>query len=195
MRKGHVSRAELQTALARKMGYPFVDVLQFPADAEAVARLPYPIASRVPALPLMLRAGRLVVAVDDPSNRAQLDELEFAAQCKVVPVLAAAGTLLGAIDRAYEKVGAAHFKTRPSEDLAAPIAFDPDATSVLLATMEKVEPTAADPSADPITQSDNTLVRLINSMVLEAHAQGVSDIHIECGGGREKVRIRFRKDG
>ena len=81
VKKGMVSRADLQTALARKMGYPLVDVLQFPADAEAVARLPYAVASRVPALPLMLRAGRLVTAVEDPSNRSKIDELEFAAQC------------------------------------------------------------------------------------------------------------------
>ncbi len=32
-------------------------------------------------------------------------------------------------------------------------------------------------------------------MILEAQAQGVSDIHVECPPGREKVRIRFRKDG
>ena len=38
-------------------------------------------------------------------------------------------------------------------------------------------------------------MRLINQMILEAQAQGVSDIHIECQPGREKVRIRFRKDG
>ncbi|HSM20753.1 MAG TPA: GspE/PulE family protein, partial [Rubrivivax sp.] len=43
--------------------------------------------------------------------------------------------------------------------------------------------------------SDNSLVRLINSMILEAHNQGVSDLHVECPAGREKVRIRFRKDG
>jgi hypothetical protein len=103
--RGMVSRADLQTALARKMGYPLVDVLQFPADTEAVARLPYAVAARMLALPLMMRAGRLVVAVEDPSNRRKIDELEFAAQCKVVPVLARTGVLLGAIDRAFEKVG------------------------------------------------------------------------------------------
>ena len=32
-------------------------------------------------------------------------------------------------------------------------------------------------------------------MIVEAHSQGVSDIHVECPAGREKVRIRFRKDG
>jgi type II secretory ATPase GspE/PulE/Tfp pilus assembly ATPase PilB-like protein len=46
-----------------------------------------------------------------------------------------------------------------------------------------------------IAQSDNTLVRLINTMIIEAHARGVSDIHVESQPRRAKVRIRFRKDG
>ncbi len=195
VKRGMVSRADLQTALARKMGYPLVDVLQFPADAEAVARLPYAVAARVPALPLMLRAGRLVTAVEDPSNRSKIDELEFAAQCKVVPVLARAGVLQGAIDSAYEKVGAAEFMVRGhSSDAGAGIEFDADEASKLLASMERVD-AHIDEGEDPLEQSENTLVRLINSMIMEAHSQGVSDIHIECAPGREKVRIRFRKDG
>jgi type II secretory ATPase GspE/PulE/Tfp pilus assembly ATPase PilB-like protein len=194
VRKGLVSRADLQTALARKMGYPLVDVIKFPPDAEAVSRLPYPVASRAPALPLMLRAGRLVTAVEDPSNRGMIDELEFAAQCKIVPVLARAGVLLGAIDRAYEKVGAAEFSGRKA-DPATPIEFDVGDTSKLLASMERVDAQLEDNEDQPLEQSDNTLVRLINSMILEAHSQGISDIHVECPAAREKVRIRFRKDG
>ncbi|MEO5733222.1 MAG: ATPase, T2SS/T4P/T4SS family [Rubrivivax sp.] len=196
VRNGLVSRADLQTALARKMGYPLVDVLKFAADAEAVGKVPYAVATRVPALPLMVRNGRLVVAVEDPSNRSKIEELEFAAQCKIVPVLARTGLLLAAIDRAYEKVGATAFKGRLSSDPGAPIEFEPGDASKLLASMEKGD-ALADPGDDhsSIEQSDNSLVRLINSMILEAHTQGVSDIHIECAPGREKVRIRFRCDG
>ena len=200
VKKGMVSRADLQTALARKMGYPLVDVLQFPADADAVAKLPYAVASRLPAMPLMLRSGRLVVAVEDPSNRTQIDELEFAAQVKVVPVLARTGVLLGAIDRAYEKVGAADFTARAGHNAATVDAtgmldYEPGDASKLLATMERVDARMDDDDDPGIQQSDNSLVRLINSMILEAHNQGVSDIHVECPAGREKVRIRFRKDG
>jgi type II secretory ATPase GspE/PulE/Tfp pilus assembly ATPase PilB-like protein len=195
VKKGLVSRADLQTALSRKMGYPLVDVLQFPPDADAVNRLPYAVASRIPALPLMMRSGRLVTAVEDPSNRSHIDEIEFAAQCKVVPVLARSGVLLGAIDRAYEKIGAAEFQRRAAEQ-GPTIEFEPGDASKLLASMEKVEARIEeDDDRDLIEQSDNSLVRLINSMILEAHTQGVSDIHIECAPGREKVRIRFRKDG
>jgi type II secretory ATPase GspE/PulE/Tfp pilus assembly ATPase PilB-like protein len=190
VKRGLVSRADLQTALARKMGYPLVDVLQFPADADALARLPYAVASRIPALPLMQRAGRLVVAVEDPSNRARMDQIEFAAQGKIVPVLARAGILASAVDRAYEKLGAADcLLLDPQQEPRS------DSPRGLLATMERVEAHIDEADDVALAQSDNALVRLINSMILEAHQQGASDIHVECPPGRDKVRIRFRRDG
>ena len=195
VRNGVVSRVDLQTALARKMGYPLVDVQNFPADSDALSRLPYAVAARLLALPLMRRAGRLVVAVEDPSDRGKLDELEFAAQCKVVPVLARSGVLQGMVHKAYERLGA----IAAGELSAGEISWSPEGeagdASKLLATMEKVDATQEDRDDPAIQQSDNSLVRLINSMILEAHAQGVSDIHVECPAGKEKVRIRFRRDG
>jgi type II secretory ATPase GspE/PulE/Tfp pilus assembly ATPase PilB-like protein len=199
VRKGVVSRQDLQTALARKMGYPLVDVLQFPADAGAVSRLAYAIAARLPALPLMLHGGRLVVALEDPSRRLAVDEIEFASQCKVVPVLARGGVLPGAIDRVYEQLGAIDGTPRQAGGMAMAADFDAEDAGKLLATLEQNHATESSRSVDEddsvIEQSDNSLVRLINSMIQEAHAQGVSDIHVETQPGREKVRIRFRKDG
>jgi type II secretory ATPase GspE/PulE/Tfp pilus assembly ATPase PilB-like protein len=43
--------------------------------------------------------------------------------------------------------------------------------------------------------SENALVRLTNKIIIEAHAQGASDIHIESNAGKANTRIRFRKDG
>jgi len=193
VRSGVVSRADLQTALARKMGYPLVDVTHFPADVEGVSRLPYPVALRLPALPLMMRAGRMVVALEDPSNRRAIDELEFAAQCKVVPVLARSGVLPAAIEQAYARIGAGSHGNPIRHD--GMLDFEPGDASKLLASMEQVVTRADDAEETPLEQSDNTLVRLINSMIAEAQNQGISDIHIETQPGREKVRIRFRKDG
>ena len=193
VRGGVVSRADLQTALARKMGYPLVDVTNFPADVEGVSRLPYAVATRVPALPLMMRAGRIVVALEDPSNRRAIDELEFAAQCKVVPVLARGGVLPAAIEQAYARIGAGHSGAALRYDNA--VEYEPGDANKLLASMEQVDARPTDPEEAPLEQSDNTLVRLINSMISEAQSQGISDLHIETQPGREKVRIRFRKDG
>ena len=194
VRRGLVSRADLQTALARKMGYPLVDVTQFAPETEALARLPYAVASRLPALPLLLRGGRLIVAVEDPSRPEVLDDIEFAAQTKLVPVLARASLLPAAIAKAYERIGV---HTGSGNGDSAPAAeFDAEEAGKLLATLEMQQaPDSGERDEPSIEQSDNSLVRLINSMIAEAQSQGVSDIHIECQPGRDKVRIRFRKDG
>ncbi|MEW6762971.1 MAG: GspE/PulE family protein [Pseudomonadota bacterium] len=42
---------------------------------------------------------------------------------------------------------------------------------------------------------ENELVRLLNKVIMDAHRQGVSDIHIEPQPGKGKTGIRFRKDG
>ncbi|MFY7857040.1 MAG: GspE/PulE family protein [Rubrivivax sp.] len=197
VRRGAVSREDLQTALSRKMGYPLVDVQSFPVDIEAVMRLPFAVARRVPALPLLRRAGRLIVAMEDPTRKSALEDVEFAAQCKIVPVLARMGTLTLALDRAYEKTGTT--SAASLHDPTSAIEFEVDDASKLLATLEQAQTSTKEDSASDdeptIEQSDNSLVRLINSMIQEAHAQRVSDIHIECQPGRGKVKIRFRKDG
>ena len=194
VRRGLVTRADLQTALARKMGYPLVDVTQFQSEAEALSRLPYAVAARLPALPLLLRGGRLVVAVEDPSRPEVLDDIEFAAQTKLVPVLARASLLPTAIAKAYERIGVQ--TGAGGGDGAKPAEYDGEEAGKILATLEQQQaPDAADRDEAPIEQSDNSLVRLLNSLIAEAQNQGVSDIHIECQPGRDKVKIRFRKDG
>lgn len=42
---------------------------------------------------------------------------------------------------------------------------------------------------------ENELVKLLNKIIIDAHRQGVSDIHIEPLPGKGKTGIRFRKDG
>ena len=195
VRKGLVTREGLQTALAHKMGYPVVDLAKFPADTEALVLVNKGLAARVQAMPLMVRQGRLIVAVEDPSRAKALDEVEFAAGCKVLPVLALTGTLPDGIERAYQKLGAESLEARLAEAEKANAEVDFSGSNELLASLEQDSGEEAGGDDGAIEQSDNSLVRLINSMILEAQAQGVSDIHIESQPGRQKVKIRFRRDG
>ncbi|MCB1995432.1 MAG: pilus assembly protein PilB, partial [Rhodoferax sp.] len=200
VRNGVVTRERLQSALARKMGYPMVDLDAFPFDRDAVDRLPHPVANRRQVVPLMLRGGRLVVAMDNPGRRDALDEIEFITQMKVVPVLADPLDVPSAIERAYLRpdlnawVQADELQRETPSTTAKPDALD---ARELLASLEQQDSLDAPPETEEaqIAQSDNSLVRLINKMILDAQAQSVSDIHIECPGNREKLRIRFRKDG
>ena len=99
VRMGAVSRDDLQVALARKMGYPLVDLASFAVEADALRKLPFAVAARLGLMPLLVRDGRLVVALDDPARRrAALEEVEFVTQMKI-------GAGAGAVQR--DRAGAA----------------------------------------------------------------------------------------
>ncbi|MES3015743.1 MAG: pilus assembly protein PilB, partial [Pseudomonadota bacterium] len=187
VRMGVVSREDLQVALSRKMGYPLVDVDSFPVEAEALRRLSYSVAMRLQVLPLLLRDGRLIVALDDPARRRNaVDEVEFIAQIKVVPVLANSRSIDAVLHATYEKIGAIDGPRSPAHDAALSMKLDLPDTGKLVEKLEREGLERASDDDRPIEQSDNSLVRLLNNMIIEANREGVSDIHIESYPGREK---------
>jgi type II secretory ATPase GspE/PulE/Tfp pilus assembly ATPase PilB-like protein len=198
IRMGAISEADLQVALARKMGFPLVDVDEFPIDVEAVRKVPLVVAERLRCVPLTIRHGRLVVALEDAARRRPaIEEIEFVSQLKAVPVLAQSRHLDRSLRAAYQKAGVSDAPA--GTDFAPAMAFDPSLgndVGQLVQSLEK-EQGGDDPGGDdkPIEQSDNSLVKLVNSLVLTGYREGVSDIHIECFPGKEKIKVRFRKDG
>ncbi|MDY0745599.1 ATPase, T2SS/T4P/T4SS family [Paucibacter sp. R3-3] len=195
VRKGIVTRQQLQSALARKMGYPLVDIETFPVEPDAIAKMPQAVARRLEILPLVVRDGRLIVAMEDPTRRVAIDEAEFISQLKVTPTLTKIGTLQFAIPRAYERFGGE--KLSPESvlpDFTPDFSFD-NADKLIESLERDSSERHQREEEQQIEQSDNSLVRLINSMIIEAYQQGVSDIHIETHPGREKLKIRFRRDG
>lgn len=193
---GLIQPADLQVALARKMGYPFVDVRKFPLDAAALRLVPMVLAIRLQVLPIAILGASVVVAMPDPLQFKAIDELEFTAQRKVIPVVSSAADLQAKIAEAYRAIGLG--------DEAVPAAVEPVKPSAAPASNVEVWQLAVELAGEaslqgvderPIEQSDNTLVKLVNSMIVEAFHQRASDIHIEPYPGREKVIIRFRVDG
>jgi hypothetical protein len=96
---GVLSQAALHTAVAHKMGYPFVDLDRFPIDPQAVVKLPYKIAVKARVLPLMVDGTRLIVAVDRPARIDKLQELRGHAPLQFVPVLASKQRILAVLSR------------------------------------------------------------------------------------------------
>ena len=52
-----------------------------------------------------------------------------------------------------------------------------------------------DDAVNAISETDSTIVRLVNKIMTDAYDQGISDIHIEPGVAKKDVKVRFRKDG
>ncbi|MCK9283312.1 MAG: GspE/PulE family protein [Rhodocyclaceae bacterium] len=73
-------------------------------------------------------------------------------------------------------------------------AMDDTSVGDLLLSMDEGE--EGESVADDVSAaSDNELVKLVNKIIVDAYQQGASDIHVEPGIGKDKVQIRFRKDG
>jgi hypothetical protein len=99
---------DLQTAIAYKMGYPYVDLTSFPIERAAADLLPLQTALRIRAIPLMLDGKRLIVAVENPSRVAKLSAVRALAEMSVVPVLALKSHILLALSGATPKDEWAH---------------------------------------------------------------------------------------
>ncbi|MDP1526680.1 MAG: GspE/PulE family protein [Rhodocyclaceae bacterium] len=65
----------------------------------------------------------------------------------------------------------------------------------LLSAMDEGEGESDTGGDDVSAAADNELVKLVNKIIIDAFQQGVSDIHVEPGMGKDKVMIRFRRDG
>ena len=199
VRQGKVSQRDFDIAMARKLGYPEVDVLGFTPDAAAMQRLPLAVARRLGVLPLVLNGKQMVVAMTDPKRREDVEALSFATGCRILPVLANAEQLPKAITQAYSALKTAVLPQVTPASLPEDATYEiPEVATKLLETLEQEHSKAGDaPEEDDsvIETSDNSLVKLINSMIIDAWAQRASDVHIETQPGRERVRIRFRRDG
>jgi type II secretory ATPase GspE/PulE/Tfp pilus assembly ATPase PilB-like protein len=131
----------------------------------------------------------------DPSRRGEIEELEFVTQMKVVPTLAHGEALPQAIGTTYQRFGADTWGSQGNATSDAPQEIKVADANMLLESLEQQHWQSEREDEGLIEQSDNSLVRLVNTAIIDAHAQGVSDIHFEAMPGRDKLRIRFRKDG
>ena len=106
--EGVLTRHDLETAVAYKMGYPYVDLTCFPIDKAAADLLPLRIALRARAIPLMLSGKELLVAVEHPARVTKLSTLRAFAEISVVPVLALKSHILLALSGATTNDAWAH---------------------------------------------------------------------------------------
>jgi type II secretory ATPase GspE/PulE/Tfp pilus assembly ATPase PilB-like protein len=193
---GVLSQAQLQQAMADWLGAIFVDPMRLQPQPAAVAKVPRALAERESVLPLLLRDETLVVALPDPWDKGLIDELRFLTDLKVRAVGAVPGTLPAAVSRAYRPRPSASTAQAAAPDPAPPQASAPRRDLHSLAA-ELSAHAAADIVHDPDvnSESENTLVRLVNRLIAEAMEHGASDIHIETAEPPRPVRIRMRIDG
>ncbi|HUL41304.1 MAG TPA: ATPase, T2SS/T4P/T4SS family [Burkholderiales bacterium] len=136
------------------------------------------------ALPLYKRGNRLFVALSDPTNVAALDEIKFKTGLTVAVVVVE-----------DDKLDPLISKCALAGDASLTKMINTDSPPIDEITGAPEEDTAGEFGDDASAAADNELVRLVNKVIVDAYHQGASDIHIEPRPGKQKTKIRFRKDG
>ena len=183
---GVVDMDLVHSVMAKKLGVPYVNLRKMRPTPAALKRIPAAVASRHRVLPLAETESGLVIAIDDPTQMERMEEVRFAAGIKLVPVMAPVQDIKEALESAYGVERDFDPAVKRSE---ADVGVE-QLTQRL--SQEGLDDEATDPQS---AQIDSTLVKLVNKIIVDAVAQGASDVHIEVNPGGKNVRVRFRKDG
>ncbi|MBT1444105.1 Flp pilus assembly complex ATPase component TadA [Shewanella sp. JM162201] len=174
---GFITEDQLLKFLSQQLNIPFIDVSRRPVPPPVVNLLPEVQARRYRALVIEDKGDAVVVAMSDPADLQALDNLEVLLAPKRLEIaVAPEAQLMQAFDNLYRRTEQiAQMAGKLEEEYAADEAFD-------LAAL-----TAGD------SDSETTVVKLLQSIFEDAVQMRASDIHIEPG--EKSLRIRQRVDG
>jgi type II secretory ATPase GspE/PulE/Tfp pilus assembly ATPase PilB-like protein len=164
-------------ALSQQFGLEYVDLDSVVIDPELDESLPAELPIRYNFIPLQKTEDGLVIAVSDPTNVADLDDLEMQLDAPLVCQVAAKGKLTAMLERAQ---GSKQVLQEVSEDFKLQLVKETDQGEEVL-------------SIEKLTDDSSPIIRLIDSTLFDALNKRASDIHIESN--QDGVQIKYRVDG
>ena len=175
-----ITVAQLAAANATEFGMPLFDATALDLRYAAVKIISEDLIQKHQALPLFRRGNRLYVAVSDPTNTRALDDIKFATNLTVEPILVDEDKLRRTIDQAL----------LANDNLAQSEGDDEGLDNLESSAGDDENPNegAVDSKGD-----DTPVVKFINKVLLDAIKRGASDIHFEPY--ENDFRVRMRMDG
>jgi type IV pilus assembly protein PilB len=174
--RGVLDPADLMARLADQFGMTTVEVDHLQITDDVLGLITRNQAIHYQMLPLARQGDILEVAVSDPLATDGIDTLAHLLKVSIVPRLAAAKSILLAIDRCYGV---------------------PDATFMDIlgvAGADSSAPTAAQSGHhEESSDSDAPIIKLVHAIIAKAVQQRASDIHLEPM--ERRFRVRYRIDG
>jgi type II secretory ATPase GspE/PulE/Tfp pilus assembly ATPase PilB-like protein len=179
VRRGWVTAERLLEVLSEHYRMPAVRLREMTLEPDALALVPAKVAYHCTLIPVRVTKTTLVVAIANPQDVRALDEVRLVLQGRLVveALLATEADIQEAL-KAHYGLGA---------DMPAPSRGAKPAAKGALSKaedgLEDLEQMAGDAS----------VIRLVNQLILEAHARGATDIHLEPHRGT--LHLRYRVDG
>ncbi len=174
-----VSEEQVMAVLAESYGLSFVTETAKIADPKIVELLPRDFLEEHHVLPLFRVRGVLTVAVSEPANLFLVEEIERLTG-DVVQIVAATKAEIASSLQAYLPAANVFVVDDIYEDIDD-------------ADFSVIEKQVADLADLQEVAGRSPVVKLVNYLIYSAVQDGASDIHIEPGNHR--LRVRYRVDG
>ncbi len=180
VKKGLASENDLLALVGKAANTPPIDLDKLRTNPEALEDVPVDIAKEYMIFPIDKIGSIITIAVANPFDVLKLDDIRIITGCELRTVLSTEEKIEKIIPIAY----------RSDEESVGEILDTFDGSDVeLKEAMDDEE--GMDLSA--ISDEASPVVKMVNKIISDACATGVSDIHIEPF--EKKVIIRYRRDG
>ena len=180
VRAGVVTERDLLATIARSASAVPVDLARIHVPEDVMKTLPQETALAYGVFPVSKVDDVLSIAVANPFDVMKIDNLRVVTGCTLRLLLSTEDSIRTAISRAYNASGA------QMEELVGQV----EGKRLELAEEEEEE---ARVDLDALSSEESPVVKMVNLLIFEALRMGASDIHVEPG--EKKLRVRCRVDG
>jgi general secretion pathway protein E/type IV pilus assembly protein PilB len=176
--RGMIRPTDVMQAKAAQFGAEVIELGDLRIPDEVIQSVPRHIAKRYKAVPVGMLDNTISVAICDPSDLDTIDSLRHLLHKDIEVKVASEESIDAAITRYYGG----------SEDSVATMIKDITEGEVDVTSFANIDATDG-----AEVDADAPLIKLVNSIIVDAFKQRASDIHLEPL--ERKFRVRYRIDG
>ncbi|HBE44205.1 MAG TPA: type II secretion system protein GspE [Deltaproteobacteria bacterium] len=180
VRLGLLSEKEIIDTISRQLGIPIVNIDDIEIPKDVIQLFNVDIAKNYMVIPFEKRFNVLRIAMVDPLDIDAMDEIARIVKMETEPCIITEGQLKRALEKYYG------IKTIVEETLEK--IKDMEEVTLIKEEEEDIEERISADMAE-----EEPVVRFVNSLLAQALADSASDIHVEPG--KRRMRIRMRVDG
>lgn len=181
LEKGLISQSDMVLSMGSYLGINPFSLENFSVDATLFNLLPSDEWQDLSMIPVARSSQMLTVATSDPFDHFKFDEVSNKLGMTVVPVIVSSDELQAVLSENVQESG---------QDLDEILKDIADGNEL---EISETEEGATDLGQITEEAGDAPVVRITNSILIEALRKGASDIHIEPM--EKKIRLRYRIDG
>jgi len=178
----YASEKDILKLLAKRLQIEYVESPLLMVELDVVRMIPESLAKKYTIVPVFLKAGSLTIATNDPLDFACLEDIGMITGLEIKTVLSPQPEIEKAISRIYSR--------RSADDIIDDIRDDFGSI--------RISSTDGDDDIDDISMAERVdsapVVKLVNSLILDAYQMNASDIHIEPEESFTRIRLRIDGD-